>query len=96
MRESPGCDSAMSRKFSQQCNRERTGETWDNALLYAFKLEVRAAALLLSLRAHVRFCAQTRPRTAEAHIANNLCTRTAKHYTHAYECTGGLLTRIFA
>jgi len=87
----------MSRKFSQQCNRERTGETWDNALLYAFKLEVRAAALLLSLRAHVHLCAQTCPRAAEAHLANakHLCPRTAKLYTHAYECTGGLLARIF-
>ena len=31
---------AMSRKFAEQCTRERAGEAWDNALLYAFKKEV--------------------------------------------------------
>ena len=30
----------MSRKFAEQCSRERAGETWDNALLYAFRMEV--------------------------------------------------------
>jgi hypothetical protein len=33
----------MSRKFAEQHTRERAGETWDNALLYAFKKEVPSA-----------------------------------------------------
>ena len=34
---------AISGKFAEKCTRERAGEAWDNALLYAFKKEVLSA-----------------------------------------------------
>jgi hypothetical protein len=37
----------MSRKFAEQGARERAGETWDSALLYAFKTGVRDLASAL-------------------------------------------------